>query len=394
MLRRIGFGLAVGLMSATSVFAQAAPAAQAAAAPAPRVFASGYGMVLNFIKPDKTADFEEVVGKLKEALQKSDKPGRKEQAKSWKVFKSPDPAAGGNVLYVFVIEDGAQGRRLHGVDDSVGGVSPGSAGALHEIRRRLRVGPELREPLDGVRPRQVVSSERQIQSCVDAVRWRVQRTASQLDHPIIDAQLQRPNQRNLRAAAGVEADASVRVQPQRLVVDAGAGGEVRLEPEKRTGVCSRTLPMPVLSSGAPAVTSEACRGVFELERDHHEPRAERRAQHASVRRCGVGAEKRRDIRARRSTPPAAATPPREPGDQPVSSRLLNAIIRRRLPEYKARRRLHEAAFLQPACDGASKRAQRRAAARPDAGAAREEPGPTRLGCRAAVRDPRADAPGR
>ena len=106
MLRRIGFGLAVGLMSATSVFAQAAPAAQAAAAPAPRVFASGYGMVLNFIKPDKTADFEEVVGKLKEALQKSDKPGRKEQAKSWKVFKSPDPAAGGNVLYVFVIEDG------------------------------------------------------------------------------------------------------------------------------------------------------------------------------------------------------------------------------------------------------------------------------------------------
>jgi hypothetical protein len=106
MLRRIGFGLAVGLMSATSVFAQAAPAAQAAAAPAPRVFASGYGMVLNFIKPDKTADFEEVVGKLKEALQKSDKPGRKEQAKSWKVFKSPDPAAGGNVLYVFVIEEG------------------------------------------------------------------------------------------------------------------------------------------------------------------------------------------------------------------------------------------------------------------------------------------------
>lgn len=106
MLRRIGFGLAVGLLSATSVFAQAAPAAQAAAAPAPRVFASGYGMVLNFIKPDKTADFDEVIAKLKEALQKSDKQSRKDQAKSWKVFKSPDPAAGGNVLYVFVIEDG------------------------------------------------------------------------------------------------------------------------------------------------------------------------------------------------------------------------------------------------------------------------------------------------
>lgn len=61
------------------------------------------GMVLNFIKPDKTADFEQVMAKLKEALQKSDKPERKQQAASWQIFKSPDPAAGGNVLYVFIV---------------------------------------------------------------------------------------------------------------------------------------------------------------------------------------------------------------------------------------------------------------------------------------------------
>ena len=80
------------------------PAQQAQAAPAKREFASDGGMVLNFIKADKTADFEAVIAKLKEALQKSEKPERKEQAKSWKVFKSPDPAANGNVLYVFVID--------------------------------------------------------------------------------------------------------------------------------------------------------------------------------------------------------------------------------------------------------------------------------------------------
>ena len=80
------------------------PAQQAQQAPTKRVFANDAGLVLNFIKPDKTGDFEAVVTKLKEALNKSDKPERKEQAKSWKVFKSPDPAAGGNVLYVFVIE--------------------------------------------------------------------------------------------------------------------------------------------------------------------------------------------------------------------------------------------------------------------------------------------------
>ncbi len=109
MLRRIVFGFVVGTLSATTAFAQAAPAAAAQAAPTARAFASDGGMVLNFIKPDKTADFEAVIGKLKEALAKSAKPERKQQAASWKVFKSPDPAAGGNVLYVFIIDPSVKG---------------------------------------------------------------------------------------------------------------------------------------------------------------------------------------------------------------------------------------------------------------------------------------------
>src|SRR4030095_14162520 len=111
MLRRIVFGLVAGTLSAATVFAQAAPAQQpppappaaAQAAPAARIFTSDGAMVLNFIKPDKTADFEAVITKLKEALQKSEKPERKQQAASWKIFKSPDPA-GANALYVFVID--------------------------------------------------------------------------------------------------------------------------------------------------------------------------------------------------------------------------------------------------------------------------------------------------
>jgi hypothetical protein len=115
MLRRIVFGLVAATLTATTAFAQAAPAAgqppaaAAQAAPTTRTFASDGGMVLNFIKPDKTADFEAVVAKLKEALQKSEKPERKQQAASWKVFKSPDPAAGGNVLYVFIIDPSVKG---------------------------------------------------------------------------------------------------------------------------------------------------------------------------------------------------------------------------------------------------------------------------------------------
>jgi hypothetical protein len=115
---RIALGLVVGTLSAAPVFAQAAPAQQppaqppaqqAQAAPTARTFGNDAGMVLNFIKADKTADFEAVVAKLKEALAKSEKPERKDQAKSWQVFKSPDPAAGGNVLYVFLINPAVKG---------------------------------------------------------------------------------------------------------------------------------------------------------------------------------------------------------------------------------------------------------------------------------------------
>ena len=74
-----------------------------------RVFGSDAGMVLNFVKPDKTADFEAIMGKLKEALAKSVKPERKQQAASWKVLKALEPGANASVLYVFVIDPAVKG---------------------------------------------------------------------------------------------------------------------------------------------------------------------------------------------------------------------------------------------------------------------------------------------
>jgi hypothetical protein len=99
------------VLAAGSVQAQQAtpPAQQAAAAPAARMFAQDGGLVLNFIKADKTADFEMVMGKLKEALNKSTKPERKQQAASWKVFKAAEPGAAGSVLYVFVVDPSVKG---------------------------------------------------------------------------------------------------------------------------------------------------------------------------------------------------------------------------------------------------------------------------------------------
>lgn len=54
------------------------------------------------IRPDKTADFEEVIAKLKEALAKSERPEAKQQAAGWKLMKGiklPD----GNIIYTHVI---------------------------------------------------------------------------------------------------------------------------------------------------------------------------------------------------------------------------------------------------------------------------------------------------
>ena len=104
----VAVALVVVLLSATAARAQTAPAQGAQAVSNQRIFPNDAGMVLNFIKPDKTADFEMIMGKLKEALQKSENPQRKQQAASWKVFKSADPA-GANTLYVYIIDPSVKG---------------------------------------------------------------------------------------------------------------------------------------------------------------------------------------------------------------------------------------------------------------------------------------------
>ena len=47
-------------------------------------------VVIVLIKPDKTADFETVIAKYKEALGKSDKPARKEQLAGLKILQVAD----------------------------------------------------------------------------------------------------------------------------------------------------------------------------------------------------------------------------------------------------------------------------------------------------------------
>jgi len=61
------------------------------------------------VKPDKTADFERVLSKLRAALAHSADPMRRQQAAGWKVMKIEKPMPDGNIAYVHVISPVVKG---------------------------------------------------------------------------------------------------------------------------------------------------------------------------------------------------------------------------------------------------------------------------------------------
>jgi len=61
------------------------------------------------IRPDETADFEQILSKLKDALAKSQDPQRRHQAAGWKVMRMTQPLPDGNVAYVHIIHPVVRG---------------------------------------------------------------------------------------------------------------------------------------------------------------------------------------------------------------------------------------------------------------------------------------------
>ena len=70
---------------------------------------SDAAIVTLLIKPDKTADFEFVLSRLRDALMKSENPKRKQQAAGWRVFKSAQMAQG-NAVYVMRLDPVIKGE--------------------------------------------------------------------------------------------------------------------------------------------------------------------------------------------------------------------------------------------------------------------------------------------
>ena len=94
--------------------AQAAPAAPEQPTAAKVGFKTTAGILLVQIKPDQTAAFEDMMTKLKPALEASSDPVLKQQA-SFKVYKSSD-SSGGNALYVVVFDPATPGAEYSFLD--------------------------------------------------------------------------------------------------------------------------------------------------------------------------------------------------------------------------------------------------------------------------------------
>ena len=103
----------VGVLSIVGAQAQGGAGAQglasAPAHPPPFTMSGDIALWTVAVKPDKTADFERVLTKLRHALSHSSDPVRRQQAAGWRVMKIDKPMPDGNIAYVHVISPVVKG---------------------------------------------------------------------------------------------------------------------------------------------------------------------------------------------------------------------------------------------------------------------------------------------
>ncbi len=102
-MRRLSGLLVAGTLMLLPAFSQGHGAVFAQAAQA-LTFDGDIALWSVGIKPDKTADFEQIMSKVRDALMKSEKPERKQQAAGWKVMKMAATLKDGSVVYTHVIQ--------------------------------------------------------------------------------------------------------------------------------------------------------------------------------------------------------------------------------------------------------------------------------------------------
>lgn len=122
--------------SSTGGSTQPAPtsASQTASRETPFTFTGDTALWSVAIKPDKTADFEQVMRRLQQALQTSANPEQRRQADGWKVVRLDTPLPNGSVIYVHVIHPVVAGAN-YSVMQALYDAFPDERQALYDLYR-------------------------------------------------------------------------------------------------------------------------------------------------------------------------------------------------------------------------------------------------------------------
>lgn len=97
------------------------------------VFPTGAGVLFFHVRPDRTEDFEAVVRRLAEALDRSNDPVRRQQAEHWRIYKSSETPRDA-VIYLFFFDPAVSGADYDPIK-VLGEDAPADVSALYE---RLR----------------------------------------------------------------------------------------------------------------------------------------------------------------------------------------------------------------------------------------------------------------
>jgi hypothetical protein len=128
----------MALAGFTLAGAAVASAQEAKPASAPVMTLEGDAAVITIlIKADKTADFEKVLAKYKEAFEKNDNAARKTQIAGMKFFKSAATAQG--VPYIIVVDPVSKGEE-YDITRVITEVFPTEVQALYELYKGAFAG--------------------------------------------------------------------------------------------------------------------------------------------------------------------------------------------------------------------------------------------------------------
>ena len=121
--------LLVGLSAAPAARAQD-PAPAASTAAQAYTFATGAGLLFFYVRPDRTTDFEAVVARLSESLDGAQDATRRQQAASWRMFRSAESVKE-SAIYVFSFDPAVPGADYDPVK-LLAETVPAEAQALYE----------------------------------------------------------------------------------------------------------------------------------------------------------------------------------------------------------------------------------------------------------------------